>query len=109
MSIYPTLETAMNTKDAEMMIGLLHDDYEFVRHQTGTSMNKDETAEMLKNFMSSDSMIVHAHRCVYENDDILVHHSVMDFPDGTKEATMAVYTKKGDKFIRCETGSTLLK
>ncbi|GIS50120.1 MAG: hypothetical protein Ct9H90mP24_4120 [Methanobacteriota archaeon] len=24
-------------------------------------------------------------RCIYENDEILVEHSMMDFPDGTEK------------------------
>jgi hypothetical protein len=48
-------------------------------------------------------------RCIYENDDILVEHSLMDFPDGTREAVMAVHTKKDGKVIRTETGATLIQ
>ena len=49
---------------------------------------------------------VESHRCVYENDDILVEHMVIAFPDNTKEAVLAAYTKKDGKLIQCETGAT---
>ena len=45
-------------------------------------------------------------RCLYEIDDIVVHHNIGSFPDGTKEAIMAVHTLKDGKIIRTETGST---
>ena len=59
--------------------------------------------------MASDSMSVRNGRYIYENADILVEHSVMDFPDGTCEAVMEVHTLKGGKILRTETGATLIK
>lgn len=44
--------------------------------------------EMFKGFMSNDSLVMHSERCLYENDDIMVEHSVMDFPYGNCEAIM---------------------
>ena len=43
------------------------------------------------------------------NDDVLVEHSNMSFPDGSKEAVLAVWTKRKDKFVRAETGATPIK
>ena len=34
---------------------------------------------------------------------------MMDFPDGTREAVMAVHTIKDGKIIRTETGATLIQ
>jgi hypothetical protein len=34
---------------------------------------------------------------------------MMDFPDGTREAVMAVHTKKDGKLIRTETGASLIR
>ena len=47
-------------------------------------------------------------RCIYENDDILVMHFVMTFPNGTRDAVMYVATKRDGKIVRIETGSTPL-
>lgn len=47
-------------------------------------------------------------RCIYENDDILVTHSIMTFPNGTRDAVMYVATKRDSKILRIETGSTPL-
>ena len=47
-------------------------------------------------------------RCLYENDEILVAHSVTDVPDGTREAVLEFHNLKDGKIIRTETGATLL-
>ena len=49
---------------------------------------------------------MHDQRCLYENEDILVEHSVMDFPDGTREAVLHAHMLKDGKIIRTETGAT---
>ncbi len=48
-------------------------------------------------------------RCIYENDDILVEHFVMRFPDGTRESVLVVNTLENGQVIRQETGATLMK
>ena len=48
-------------------------------------------------------------RCLYENDEIMVEHSVMTFPDGTSEAVLVVNHIKAGKVIRVETGATPIK
>ena len=55
---------------------------------------------------ASGGIAVHDQRCLYENGDIVVEHSIMDFPDGTREAVMAVHMLKDGKIIRTETGAT---
>jgi hypothetical protein len=104
MSIYQ----AMHSKDPDKYIGLLHDDFQFVRHQSATTMDKAAMAEMIRRMVASGGLAVHDQRCIYENGDILVEHSVMDFPDGTREAVMAVHMLKDGKIVRTETGATPL-
>ena len=58
--------------------------------------------------MSSDSLGLHNQRCVYENDDIVVSHTIIDFPDGTREAVLTVHKLKDGKIIETETGATPL-
>ena len=108
MSLYDTMAKAMDEKDAGMYTDLFHDDYEFVRHQTGTTMLREQMVEMMKMMMANEKVVIRNARCVYENDDILVEHSVMDFPDGTTEAVMSVHTLRDGKIIRTETGATLI-
>lgn len=108
MSLYDTIAKAIDEKDAGMYTDLFHDDYEFVRHQTGTTMLREQMVEMMKMMMANEKVVIRNARCVYENDDILVEHSVMDFPDGTTEAVMSVHTLRDGKIIRTETGATLI-
>ena len=42
----------------------------------------------------------------HENDEILVTHSMISFPDGTSEAVMVVNQVKDGKVVRAETGAT---
>jgi len=109
MGVYELLMKAMEERDAKHYVDALHDDYEFVRHQTGTTMGKTKMSEMMASMMANEDVAIKDPRCIYENDEVLVEHSVMDFPDGTTEAVMAVHTKKDGKIIRTETGATLIQ
>ncbi|MFL2951960.1 MAG: nuclear transport factor 2 family protein [Candidatus Thalassarchaeaceae archaeon] len=109
MGVYELLMKSIEERDAQHYIGALHDDYEFVRHQTGMTMGKSKMSEMMTSMMANGDVVIREPRCIYENDELLVEHSVMDFPDGTTEAVMAVHTKKDGKIIRTETGATLIQ
>ena len=109
MSIFEKMEAAVKNRDADGYIALMADDCVFVRHQTGTEMNRAEIAEMLKKMMSSGGADLGNRRRIYENDDILVVHSVNDYPDGTREAVLAAYMLKDGKITRLETGATPLE
>ncbi len=109
MGVYELLMKAMEERDATHYTEALHEDYEFVRHQTGTTIGKSQMSEMMVSMMANEDVVINEPRCIYENDEILVEHSVMDFPDGTTEAVMAVHTKKDGKIIRTETGATLIQ
>ena len=108
MGVYELLMKTIEERDATHYVEILHDDYEFVRHQTGTTMNKTQMSEMMISMMANSEVVINELRCIYENDEILVEHSLMGFPDGSKEAVMAVHTKKDGRLIRTETGATLL-
>ena len=109
MGVYELLMKAMEERDARHYIEALHDDYEFVRHQTGTTIGKAQMSDMMASMMANEDVVINEPRCIYENDDILVEHSVMDFPDGSTEAVMAVHTKKDGMIFRTETGATLIQ
>ena len=108
MSLFEKWSNAVENRDADTLIACLHDDYTFVRHQSGTTMNKAEMAEMLQGLMSSDSVVVHSQRCLYENDEIMVEHSVMDFADNSREAIVSVNRLKDGLIAHTETGATLV-
>ena len=45
---------------------------------------------------------------LYENDELMVSHAIMHFPDGTKEAVLSVHILKDGLIFRTETGATLV-
>ena len=108
MSVFMKWSTAIENRDADALISCLHDDYTFVRHQSGTEMNKAAMSEMLRGFMASDSVVVHSQRCLYENDAVMIEHSVMDFADGSREAVLGFNTLKDGLLYRTETGATAI-
>ena len=109
MSVFKTLQSAIENRNAQMFSDLLDDDFEFVRHQTGTSMNKPDMEEMLPEMMKNDVFKTDSHRLIYENDDIMVEHYIMDFPDGTREAVIGVNSLRNGKITRLETGATAIE
>lgn len=48
-------------------------------------------------------------RCIYENKDILVEHSVMRFQDGSRESLISVKMIENGQVVRQETGASLMK
>ena len=109
MSLYEKMESSMEKRDALAYAEILHPDYRFVRHQSGTEMSRDQMVEMLNMMMSNDKVVILDSRCIYENDDVLVEHSLMDFPDGSREAVMGVHVKKDGLIFKTETGATLIE
>jgi hypothetical protein len=59
--------------------------------------------------MASDKTAMGARRKIYENEDILVVHSINDYPDGTREAVLMALSLKDGKISRLETGATPLQ
>ena len=109
MSIYKTQEAARENNDMEAYAATLHDDYEFISHMDGMTMNKEKAMEMFSFLVQSDDFVTHDQRCLYENDEAMVTHGVMSFPDVTREAVLAFHKIQDGKIVRMETGATLLK
>ena len=102
------MSKAWNEGDVEIYKALHHDDYSFIFHSTGRVMTRaDMNDQDMKNMMMSHKNT--DERCIYENDDILVQHSVTEFSSGDKEAVMLVSLKKDGLIWRTETGATPLK
>jgi uncharacterized protein (TIGR02246 family) len=108
LAIFEKMNAAVTSGDAEAYLEVYGDDAVFVRHQTGAEMGKPQFAEMIRKMMASDKTVMGARRCIYENDDILVVHSINDYPDGTREAVLMACTVKDGKIRRVETGATPL-
>ena len=99
----------MNNQDIEVIADCLHEDYTFIRHQSGTKMNKTEMVEMMRGFMASDAVQILSTRCIYENNDLLVEHTVMDFADGSREAVLGSTKLKDGLMYETETGATRIE
>ncbi|MDA1238383.1 MAG: nuclear transport factor 2 family protein [Proteobacteria bacterium] len=108
MSVYEKLQKSMTDKDMAAYSELLHDDCVFVFHKSGRKFSKSEWVSMATGMIANEKFVQNSSRCVYENDDILVTHEFMSYPDDTKEAVMAVAMIKDGKIIRYETGATTL-
>ena len=107
MSLYNKLTEAWENHDVEAYWACFHPDWEMTWHSTGKVTNLNSmSAEQMKAIMENAD--VKNRRCIYENDDILVIHSVNDYPDKTREAVIAVYTLQDGKITGLETGATPL-
>ena len=102
MSILKKYHEIMESKDEAGMNELLHDDYKFLMHASGKTLNK---SDVIKWAMSGDIKRDKV-RIIYENDEIGVEHAFVSFNDGNKEAVMAVFKYKDGKMISLETGAT---
>ena len=109
MSIYKKWSQGSENRDAEAMIACLHDDFTFIRHQTGTTMSKDEMSSMLLSFMSNDSVVIQSQNCLYENDQVMVEHSVMNFADGSTESILSFMRLRDGLIVETQTGATPIK
>ena len=109
MNMFKALQKAEAEKDIEALMSLQHEDFEFVRHQTGTTMNKTELRVILLGMMTHPSFEELMQRCIYENDDILVTHAVMRFQDGSRESVLGAKMIENGLIIRSETGATPMK
>ena len=102
MSILKRYTDAIANKDEATMNELLHDDFKFTMHKSGSSLGK---ADVIKWAMSGD-INQDKSRVVYENNEVGIHHSLVTFNDGNIEAVMAVYKYNNGKIISLETGAT---
>ena len=102
------LHATMINRDTKAYEELLHEDCVFVFHKSGNEFGKTEWVSMVEGMMSNEKFVNESSRCVYENDEILVSHDFMSYPDGTREAVMGVAKLKDGQIIRFETGATLL-
>ena len=108
MKLYDGWMKAFEKRDFDEVMKYYHRDYSFVRHQTNTVMSLSEWSPLMKSMLESNKLEMISSKCCYENDDILVVHNVISFPDGSKEAVLACHMKKDGKIISSETGATPL-
>ena len=108
MSIYDKLTKALSDRDIDAYAEIVHKDAAIVFHKSGKTFSKTEWISMVSSIIDNPKFIYDSSRCVYENDEIMVSHDFMSYPDGSREAVMGVAKLKDGKIIRFETGATLL-
>ena len=108
MALYEKSKESMQNRDVKSYLSCLHEDFKVVFHKSGNILDKGEWSSLATEMMANEKFIQETSRCIYENEDILVEHSFMSYPDNTREAVMLVAIKKDGKIFQMETGATPL-
>ena len=108
MGIYEEFTKAWKTRDITSLAECFTPDWEFHMHSTGAIITLDQWREFFGNMLKNPAVKNENARLIYENDDIIVMHSIGTFPNGSKDAVMYVGLKRGGKIYKSETGSTPL-
>jgi len=102
MSLLEKYNQVFMNKDEAGMNEVLHDDYTFTMHASGNVLTKQDVIK----WAMSDDINREKVRILYENDEIGVEHSFVNFSDGNTQAVMAVFKIKDGKIFSLETGAT---
>ena len=81
MSLFNKWWDAANAKDRVRMAELLDDGFIFARHNTGEEWRKDQFLDAMMTDVR-DKTASEGRRLIYENDEIIVSHSILDGPTG---------------------------
>ena len=103
--LYDIMAKAKADRDIEAFNRCYHDDWEFKFHSSGRIVRRGDNTDE-QTLERWDTFKVENDRCLYENEDILVTHSIVHFPNGSTDAVMMVNIKKDGLLWRTETGST---
>ena len=103
--LYDIMGKAKADRDIEAFNRCYHDDWEFKFHSSGRIVRRGDNTDE-QTLERWDTFKVENDRCLYENEDILVTHSIVHFPNGSTDAVMMVHMKKDGLLWRTETGST---
>ena len=107
MSLFKKYTEAWNESDITAFLECHHDDYELVSHSTGEVKKMDDIDwDQMMGWMVAAN--VEKHRCIYENDDLIVEHQVIGYESGDREALMLVPLLRGGLIWRTESGATPL-
>ena len=75
-----------------------------VMHSTGKIIHLNEWKNAFGKLVASDSFKQDKSRCIYENDDIMVSHLFVTFPNGATDAVIHVGMLKDGKLFRDSIG-----
>jgi len=104
MRLYPEMEAAMRSDDVDRYVALMDEKFEYVRHKSGDTLDRDQMAELLRKVWNNGNRVIEDLRCIYENDDILVIHTRLAFASGSREGAMIVNLKTDGRIVRIESG-----
>ena len=107
MSFCDKWEAAIGSKDLDAMVKLMHPDCAMVLHSPGKVLHSDEWKESFGKLIQNEGFKRDRNRCIYENDDIMVSHSFVTFPNGTSDAVMYVGILKDGKLLLVRARLTL--
>ena len=108
MAIFEKFNEAWESRNIDKLAEYFHPDWEFHMHSTGAVIKLEEWKEFFGKMLQNPDVKRDNVRCIYENEDILVMHSIGTFPNGSRDAMMYVGLKRDGKIYRSETGSTPL-
>ena len=105
--LYDIMAKAKADRDIEAFNRCYHDAWEFKFHSSGRIVRRGDNTDE-QTLERWDTFKVENDRCLYENEDILVTHSIVHFPNGSTDAVMMLHMKNDGRLWRTETGSTPL-
>jgi len=97
-------QAAFDNRDANAFNEIINDDFAFVRHLSGSALSKEDIIGIWTKEGPRPER--RDYRIVYENEDILVSHQFIHFPNGSVESVIVVMLLKKGKLARMETGAT---
>jgi len=104
VSIIEKMAKIVNEGDAAGAEQLIHNDFQFLMHASGKTLNKKDVVGWvgMKDVKKSNV------RVLFENNEVGFEHAMVTFNDGNKEAVMSYYKFKDGKVAYQETGATKL-
>ena len=105
--LYDRMTEAKADRDLCAFNSCYHDDWEFKFHSSGLIVRRGANTDEQK-LERWDTFKVENDRCLYQNEDILVTHSIAHFPNESTDAVMMFHMKKDGLLWHTETGSTPL-
>ena len=104
---YEKFVEAWENIDIEAYLDCYHEDWQITFHSTGRIMRLEELSDQIGNWMVTGRF--EKHRCLYQNEDILVTHNIATFENGSREAIYNLTLKKMGYFGAHKRMQPLLK
>ena len=90
--VYEKFVEAWKNKDIKAYLDCYHEDWQITFHSTGRIMRLEELSDQIGNWMVTGRF--EKHRCLSENEDMLVTLNIATFGNGSREAIYNLTLKK---------------